>query len=46
MFLEAENHPKLLNFYDEENGFKEFEIKEVQRAESESHTLVQMLKIL
>ena len=30
----------------EENGFKEFEIKEVQRAESESHTLVQMLKIL
>lgn len=46
VFLEAENHPKLLNFYDEENGFKEFEIKEVQRAESESHTLVQMLKIL
>ena len=28
------------------HGFKEFEIKEVQRAESESHTLVQMLKIL
>lgn len=46
VFLEAENHPKLLNFYDVENGFKEFEIKEVQSEENETHTLVQMLKIL
>lgn len=46
VFLEAENHSKLLNFYDTENGFKEFEIKEVYRGENETHTLVQMLKIL
>lgn len=45
VFLEAENHPKLLNFYDAENGFKEFEIKEVHRQE-ETQMLVQMLKIL
>ena len=45
VFLEAENHPKLLNFYDAENGFKEFESKEVHRQE-ETQMLVQMLKIL
>lgn len=46
VFLEAEKHPKLLNFYDAENGFKEFEIKEVYRGENATHTLVQMLKLL
>ena len=44
-FLEAENHPKLLKFY-EDNGFKRFATKDVERSDGEQHTLVQLLKIL
>lgn len=44
-FLEAENNPKLLKFY-EDNGFKRFATKNVERYDGEQHTLVQLLKIL
>lgn len=44
-FLEAENNPKLLKFY-EENGFKRFATKNVERNDGEQHILVQLLKIL
>ena len=44
-FLEAENNPKLLKFY-EDHGFKRFATKNVERNDGEQHTLVQLLKIL
>jgi hypothetical protein len=46
VFLETENHPKLLEFYGVENGFKTFEIREALHNKGEKHALVQMLKIL
>ena len=40
VFLESENNPKLIQFYTEENNFKEFGIRK------DEETLVQMLKLL
>lgn len=44
VFLESEENERLLNFYCEENGFKVFRTR-LSRL-NESHTLVQMLKVL
>ncbi len=46
VFLEAENHKKLLEFYDSVNGFKAFETREAVSSENGQHTLIQMLKII
>ena len=46
VFLEAEKEEKLLQFYEEKNGFKRFAAKEIKRGTAESHILVQFLKVL
>jgi hypothetical protein len=43
-FLETENEPKLLDFYEKRNGFKRFSIKESRM--KNGHKLIQLLKIL
>ena len=46
IFLEAENEEKLMRFYEDKNGFKRFDTKEVKAGTENAHTLVQLLKIL
>lgn len=46
VFLEAENEEKLIHFYDNQNGFKRFDVREVQTGTDSAHTLVQLLKIV
>lgn len=46
VFLEAENEEKLLRFYEDKNGFKRFDIKEIKSGTEEAHMLVQLLKVL
>lgn len=46
VFLETENEEKLLQFYEAENGFKRFDIKEAKSGTEASRTLVQLLKVL
>ncbi len=46
IFLEAENEEKLLQFYEAENGFKRFDVKEVKSGAENVHTLIQLLKVL
>ena len=46
VFLEAENEEKLIHFYEKENHFKKFDIKEIKRGTSDTHELIQLLKIL
>lgn len=46
VFLEAEDEEKLMHFYEEKNGFKRFDIKEVKAGTEDVHTLVQLLKVL
>lgn len=43
VFLEAEEREKLVKFYKDENGFRQFNIR---KTEADEHTLVQMLKVL
>lgn len=45
VFLEAENHEKLLAFYEKENGFKRFDIR-VRSDHGEKGELVQLLKVV
>ncbi len=44
VFLEAEENEKLLHFYEDENGFKRFDVRKTKT--NESHTLIQLLKVL
>lgn len=46
IFLEAENEEKLMRFYEDKNGFKRFDTKEIKSDTKDAHTLVQMLKVL
>ena len=46
VFLEAEDNQKLLKFYEEENGFKRFDLRETKTGREDAHTLVQLLKVL
>lgn len=46
IFLEAENEEKLMRFYEDKNGFKRFDTKEIKAGTEEAHTLVQLLKVL
>lgn len=45
-FLEADNEDKLLYFYEVENGFKRFDVKEVKTGTKDEHMLIQLLKVL
>lgn len=46
VFLEAENEEKLMNFYEEKNGFKRFDTKKVKVDTEDAHTLIQLLKVI
>ena len=46
IFLETENNEKLLNFYVNENGFKQFDLREVKSEKEDAHMLLQLLKVL
>lgn len=46
IFLEAENDEKLIHFYEDKNGFKRFDTKEIKAGTEDAHTLVQLLKVL
>ena len=46
VFLETENEEKLIHFYEDKNGFKRFDTKEIKSDTAETHTLVQLLKVL
>lgn len=46
IFLEAENDEKLIRFYEDKNGFKRFDTKEIKAGTEDAHTLVQLLKVL
>ena len=46
IFLEAENEKKLMRFYEDRNGFKRFDTKEIKTGTEDAHTLVQLLKVM
>lgn len=46
IFLEAENKEKLLHFYEAENGFKQFDVRETKISDDDSHMLIQLLKVM
>ena len=46
VFLEAEDKDKLLYFYQQENGFKKFDVRQTNSRKEDSHSLVQLLKVL
>lgn len=46
VFLEAENEEKLIHFYEDKNGFKRFDTKEIKSGTEKAHTLIQLLKVL
>lgn len=46
IFLEAENEEKLMHFYEDKNGFKRFDTKEIKAGTEDVHILVQLLKVL
>lgn len=46
VFLEAEDNEKLMQFYEEKNGFKRFNTKSTGCDTESSHTLVQLLKVI
>ena len=46
IFLEAEDNDKLMHFYEDENGFKRFDTKEVKAGTENVHILVQLLKVM
>ncbi len=47
IFLEAENNQKLIHFYEVENGFKQFDVREAKSYQNEqSHQLIQLLRVM
>lgn len=47
IFLEAEDKEKLMHFYEDENGFKQFDVRETKCSDNdEIHKLVQLLKVM
>ena len=44
---EAEDKEKLMHFYEDENGFKQFDVRETKCSDNdEIHKLVQLLKVM
>lgn len=46
VFLEAEENERLMSFYEKQNGFKRFDVRKTSSDVEDTHTLVQLLKIL
>lgn len=46
IFLEAEDNEKLIRFYEDKNGFKRFDVRETNAGMDDSHTLIQLLRII
>ncbi|MBQ4282920.1 MAG: GNAT family acetyltransferase [Lachnospira sp.] len=46
VFLETEQNEKLLNYYEKENGFKPFRIRETKTRDGKKKKLLQMLKVI
>ena len=46
IFLEADDDEKLIDFYEEKNGFKRFATRETRGGAEDTHTLIQFLKVL
>lgn len=47
IFLEAEDNEKLMQFYEKENGFKKFDIRETRgNHKVQPHKLIQLLKVM
>ena len=46
IFLESGDDEKLIDFYEEKNGFKRFATKEIKAGTEDAHTLIQFLKVL
>lgn len=46
VFIETENKEKLLDFYECNNGFKKFDVREAKTGTENAHMLVQLLKVL
>ena len=46
IFLEADDNEKLMHFYENDNGFRKFSTKEVKGKAEDSHTLIQLLKVM
>lgn len=46
VFLEAEKEEKLMYFYERQNGFKRFNTRETKSDTEQTHSLVQLLKVL
>ena len=46
VFLEAEENNKLMHFYETENGFKRFDVREAKSNTAGIHNLVQLLKVM
>ena len=43
---DGENEEKLIRFYEEKNGFKRFDTKEIKSGTEDAHMLIQFLKVL
>ena len=46
VFLESDDDANLMQFYEQESGFKRFDVREVFSKNDEVHSLVQLLKLL
>lgn len=46
VFLEAEDNEKLMKFYEDENGFKRFDVRKAKANTEDEHTLIQLLKVM
>lgn len=46
VFLESEDNEKLLRFYEEENGFKRFDVRIAKKGTQEERNLIQLLKVI
>jgi hypothetical protein len=47
VFLEAEDNEKLMHFYEAENGFKKFDVREAKNnCDDQTHKLIQLLKVM
>lgn len=47
IFLETEDKEKLMYFYEEKNGFKQFDVRETKCSDNdEIHKLIQLLKVM
>ncbi len=46
VFLEAEDNEKLMHFYEDENGFKRFSVRQVKSKNKDNHEMIQLLKVL